>query len=153
MGEPANEFAQHLRSLREAQGLSVRALANLIGVSKVTVWKWEKGDSKPRARMLAPLAKALDVAPPQLRLAGGLAEGITDRSAVSGLSPAMSRTVPDARDGGEPGLQGQPESPSEPPGAELLAPQSLADVIAQAKRMIAEASGVGTRNVTISIEY
>lgn len=149
MGEPANEFAQQLRSLREAQGLSVRALANMIGVSKVTVWKWEKGDSKPRARMVGPLAQALDVAPPQLRLAGNFVEGLTDRGALAGLSAT--------RDGGaegEPGQQGQQDtSVSEPLGAEAPGQQSLADVIAQAKRMIAEASGVGTRNVTISIEY
>jgi len=62
-------FAQQLRSLREAQGLTVRALAERVGVSKVTIWKWEKGESEPRARLLAPLARALDVVPGQL--AGG----------------------------------------------------------------------------------
>ncbi len=66
MGDPPMPFAQQLRSLREAQGLTVRALAERVGVSKVTIWKWEKGESEPRARLLAPLARALDVNPARL---------------------------------------------------------------------------------------
>lgn len=61
MSEPSGELAQQLRALREAQGLSVRVLAELVGVSKVTIWKWEKGSCKPSARLITSLAKALDV--------------------------------------------------------------------------------------------
>lgn len=121
------EFALQLRSLREAQGLSVRSLATLLGVSKVTVWKWEKGDSKPRSRFIMPLAKALEVAPVELCLPAAATEGLADEVEADS-SDLLETSSP---------VQGEP----------------LADVIERAKRMIAEASGVGPRNITISIEY
>jgi len=125
--EPPKEFAQQLRSLREAQGLSVRSLASLLGVSKVTVWKWEKGDSRPRPRFIVPLARALDVAPVQLRL---------PEAAMIDLPDQLDVEAADA-------LELPPPGKGEP----------LPDVIERAKRMIAEASGVGPKNITISIEY
>lgn len=135
------DFAQQLRTLRQAQGLSMRGLAGLIGVSSVTVWKWEKGDSKPRARMIVPLARALDVPPRQLESS----TKIDEKTDVSQNSDAASleRSAP----GGESYVAGQNGdeggSPIEP----------LADVIARAKQMIAEASGTGSNNITIRIEY
>lgn len=60
------ELAQQLRALRQAQGLSVRSLAELVGVSKVTIWKWEKGSCKPSARLISSLARALDIPPIRL---------------------------------------------------------------------------------------
>lgn len=135
MNEPPGEFAQQLRSLREAQGLSVRALASLIGVSSVTIWKWEKGESKPRARLIPPLAKALDVQPAQLTPA---------RTAMEAIAAAEDE-------------QGSEPSATPGPGSEDAAnqdqPEALADVIARAKQMIAEASGTGPNNITILIEY
>ena len=127
MSEPSRDFAQQIRALRESQGLSVRALANQLGVSKVTVWKWEKGDSKPRRRLIAPLARALNVSPLQLHLPEDALGETLDLAGADGE---------ERMDGGLP-LQGEP----------------LGEVIARAKRMIAEASGVGPRNITISIEY
>lgn len=141
MVESTGEFALQLRSLREAQGLSLRALAGRIGVSSVTVWKWEKGDSKPRARLIAPLARALEVSPLQLQSAGKDAE----KSPASGelASPAEAPTF---SQGEAVGLQ---------PGDASASGQAegLADVIARAKQMIAEASGTGSNNITILIEY
>lgn len=129
MTEPPREFAQQLRSLREAQGLSVRSLANLLGVSKVTVWKWEKGDSRPRVRFIAPLARALEVAPSQFRLPEAANIELSEQTAGNDADVSdKSETSP-----------GQMEP--------------LPDVIERAKRMIAEASGVGPKNITISIEY
>lgn len=132
------EFALQLRSLREAQGLSLRALASLIGVSSVTVWKWEKGGSKPRARLIAPLAKALDVPPSRLQSPAGLAEKPLEvHSQV------------------EIGEQAQAVSTEREPDDLAVASQGegLADVIARAKQMIAEVSGTGSNNITILIEY
>jgi transcriptional regulator with XRE-family HTH domain len=126
--EPPKDFAQQLRSLREAQGLSVRDLADLVGVSKVTIWKWEKGESEPRTRMILPLAKALDVTPARL---GSPQNSVSDQTAIQATA-----------------LQRQP---TEPAGSGEAEP--LADVIARAKQMIADASGVGPKNITISIEY
>ncbi len=107
----------------------MRALANLLGVSKVTVWKWEKGDSKPRRRLVGPLARALEVSAVQLRLPAELADAV-NYDAESGDASIV-------------GVDADVALPGE----------ALADVIERAKRMIADASGVGPRNITISIEY
>ncbi len=135
MVEPARDFAQQLKSLREAQGLSVRALAGLVGVSSVTIWKWEKGDSRPRPRLMTPLARALDVAPHQLRPPVAVRE-----NAVKQGEPGTGKQP-------EPGVQTAQE------GAAQAAVEPLADVIARAKQMIADASGTGSNNITILIEY
>ena len=135
MVEPPREFAQQLRSLREAHGLSVRALAGLVGVSSVTIWKWEKGESKPRTRLLAPLAKALDVTPNHLR--SFAIDG--DRAPLLVKSEGLHQAAPDAQSFANPDDQAQVEV--------------LADVIAKAKQMIAEVSGIGANNITIRIEY
>jgi transcriptional regulator with XRE-family HTH domain len=118
-GGTAGDFAQQLRSLRQGQGLTILALARLVGVSKVTVWKWEKGDARPRARMIAPLAQALGVAPAALHGSGAAAHPAADLPA-----------------------------PGEGEGAE-----QLTEVIARAKKIIADASGASPQNITISIEY
>lgn len=123
MAGPPSGFAQQLRSLRQAQGLTVRALAELVGVSKVTIWKWEKGDVQPRARMLAPLAKALRIAPNALQTS-------EDVESVES-SFADNATPMDTSHHGE----------------------TLPEVVAKAKQMLAEASGVNPQNITISIEY
>lgn len=131
---PLAGFAQHLRSLREAQGLSVRALADRVGVSSVTIWKWERGDSKPRPNLLVTLARALDVSPLQLNASRGTAE-IADAAARFAADPlAADRNSP-------------PELTAASSG------EALADVISRAKQMIADASGTGPNNITILIEY
>lgn len=138
MTEPTSEFAQRLRALREAQGLSIRSLAARVGVSSVTIWKWEKGGSKPRTHLIQPLANALEVSPVALNpaLGGG-----------GKLGPAMLLDEPVAA------LQPSTERSSSPPDTSAGNPEALADVIAHAKQMIAEASGTGTGNITIIIEY
>jgi transcriptional regulator with XRE-family HTH domain len=139
LADSPGEFAQQVRSLREAQGLSLRALASLIGVSSVTVWKWENGDSKPRARLITPLAHALEVAPRQLKLATG---GV----AASTATPEQGASGKDevARIG-----QGDFGPTDEEAGNQG---EVLADVIARAKQMIADASGTASNNITIRIE-
>ena len=122
------DFAQQLRSSREAQGLSVRGLANLVGVSSVTVWKWESGGTKPRGRMIAPLAKALGVPLGHLQAPGRV--GGPDQEGEADFTGRGLETSGD-------------DSQSEP----------LAEVIARAKQMIADASGTGSSNITILIEY
>jgi len=133
--EISNDFAQQLRSLREAQGLSIRALADLVGVSKVTIWKWERGDNEPRDRLIVPLARALDVMPVQLR------------SSVNSAKVSPGQVMPDA----EGHVRPIPPGPVE--GEGRGSPEGLTEVIARAKQMIAEASGVTSKNITISIEY
>jgi transcriptional regulator with XRE-family HTH domain len=138
--EPPSEFAHHLRTLREAQGLSIRALAALVGVSSVTIWKWEKGDSKPRSRLLLPLAKALDVSPVALGLIVG---------ANNALIPGADEKMHEDNSAN----QAEPVGSAAGTSAGSAHPEALADVIARAKQMIAEASGTGPNNITILIEY
>lgn len=122
-----------LRTLRETHGLSVRALAERVGVSKVTIWKWERGDNEPRNRHLLPLAKALQVRPEELKatLPPGLGDlPMHDQSVGVGsdIDPNIDSTVKtQARD--------------------------LAEVVSRAKQMIADASGVAPKNISITIEY
>lgn len=118
MGEEPGQFAQQLRSFRMAQGMSIPVLARRVGVSRVTIWHWERG-ALPSRRMIAPLARALEVSPADLLLA--------DEDAAAGA------------------LDGEPAS--------LDGAGTLAQTIARAKRMIADASGAEPDNITISIEY
>lgn len=138
MVQSVGEFAQQLRTLREAQGLSMRALAGIIGVSSVTVWKWEKGDSKPRARLIQPLAKALDVSARQLQSSVQAASKAEPPAGANSLN-VVDGTFADA------------EAVAAEEAASM--PEQLSDVIARAKQMIAEASGTGSNNITILIEY
>lgn len=127
------DFSHQLRTLREAQGLSVRALASLVGVSSVTIWKWEKGDSKPRPRLMTPLARALDVSPQQLQ----------PRATNGEMHARQPEAEAEDREGGAVQSMAEGSAPAE----------ALADVIARAKQMIADASGTGPKNITILIEY
>lgn len=79
MSEAGEELAQQLRALREAQGLSVRVLAELVGVSKVTIWKWEKGNCKPSPHLITSLAKALRIPPTRLEALANLPERAAGR--------------------------------------------------------------------------
>ncbi len=50
-----------LRQIREAQGYSLRALANKVGMSHVALFRLESGQTDPRLSTLRRLAKALRV--------------------------------------------------------------------------------------------
>lgn len=55
---PALRFsAKGFASLRRRLGLSAAALATLLGVSALSVYKWEGGHTRPRARQLAAIAR------------------------------------------------------------------------------------------------
>jgi transcriptional regulator with XRE-family HTH domain len=54
-------FAQRLRELREAAGLSQYELARRSGVSKQALSKLEKGERQPSWETVRKLARALDV--------------------------------------------------------------------------------------------
>lgn len=50
-----------LRKAREAKGLSIRELAELVGVSHVSIYHYEHGNHVPRLTHLKWLAQALDI--------------------------------------------------------------------------------------------
>jgi transcriptional regulator with XRE-family HTH domain len=57
----AKTNASHLRSLREAAGISQRELARQIGQDQSNVRYWETTGKIPRSDVLMPMAKALGV--------------------------------------------------------------------------------------------
>jgi transcriptional regulator with XRE-family HTH domain len=65
-GLMANTHRGHLRSLREAAGLSVRELARQIGQDHSNVRYWEQSGNLPRSDVLVPMATALGVTVEQL---------------------------------------------------------------------------------------
>jgi transcriptional regulator with XRE-family HTH domain len=50
-----------LRQIREAQGYSIRALADKVGMAYPALFRLESGDTDPRLSTLRKLAKALNV--------------------------------------------------------------------------------------------
>jgi transcriptional regulator with XRE-family HTH domain len=52
-------FGQRVALLRAARGLSSLTLATAVGVSRVCIWKWEKGQTFPRSDKLQKLAAVL----------------------------------------------------------------------------------------------
>lgn len=50
-----------LNRLRRERGLTLEQVANTLGVSKPTVWAWEKGKARPLPERFAAIAKALGV--------------------------------------------------------------------------------------------
>lgn len=50
-----------IKQVREEKGVSQRQLAEIVGVSAVTVLNWENGIYDPSAKDLIKLSKALDV--------------------------------------------------------------------------------------------
>lgn len=53
----AKGFASH----RQRLGLSAAAMAKLLGVSALSVYKWESGKTKPRAKQIEAIASVRDI--------------------------------------------------------------------------------------------
>lgn len=51
-----------LKKLREAKGLSRKELADLVGVTEMSIWNYENGKTKPdRYIIITRLAEVLDI--------------------------------------------------------------------------------------------
>ena len=62
-----SDMAQKIRELRQAKGLTLEQIADVVGVGKSTVRKWETGMiANMRRDKIASLAKALGVTPAYL---------------------------------------------------------------------------------------
>ena len=122
--DQAIDMGQRLQSLRKAGGLTTRALAERIGVSVVTVWKWEHNSSKPRPRARRALTSVFGT-------------DIFDQT-VTRPTPDRAATT---------------EQTIRPARSLAPRDEALASVIDQAKRLIAHASGTSVRNVTVRIVY
>lgn len=56
-----NKFYIRLKVLREQRGLSQNDIAKIIGVTKATIQKWEKGPCSPSIKYVIKLANELHI--------------------------------------------------------------------------------------------
>jgi DNA-binding XRE family transcriptional regulator len=54
-----SNFARHLRNARVKRGLSAAAVADLVGVSSVSIYLWETDHCRPRDHNLTALCRVL----------------------------------------------------------------------------------------------
>lgn len=72
-GEPFGPaFGPKLHRLRRERGLTLADIADALGVSKPTVWAWEKGKARPIPERLAAIAEVLGVEPESLQDRGSV---------------------------------------------------------------------------------
>jgi len=98
---PAAEgFGKRLEQLRKGRRLTLADVARELGVSKPTVWAWEKGKARPLEDRLPAIAAALGVDAAELAdgSSNGVAKDVIDASReniarVFGLSPAKVRIM------------------------------------------------------------
>jgi putative transcriptional regulator len=70
--KPAPTLGATLKASREAQGLSLRQLAALVGGSPSMALRWERGDDVPEPKYLVALARTLDLRSADLFLLAGV---------------------------------------------------------------------------------
>ena len=46
------DFQQEIRNIMETYHLSEEAIADRLGIRAITVYRWEKGSSKPKSRII-----------------------------------------------------------------------------------------------------
>lgn len=79
------KFAQRLKALRLACGLTQKELSEAIGVSTVTIQYWERGEKKPSMDAIISLSKTLMVSADTIL---GLENDLPKRSFISSKSEA-----------------------------------------------------------------
>lgn len=62
---------QTIKQLREARGWTQLALANKLGITPSTVYKWESGRNEPKVMQLRAVAKVFGVSSDDIALVGG----------------------------------------------------------------------------------
>jgi len=68
--ERDDSFGGRLKRLRQQRKISMAGLARKAGVSKPTLWKWERNDVRPRTKSIGSLAAALGVSESELLFGG-----------------------------------------------------------------------------------
>jgi transcriptional regulator with XRE-family HTH domain len=133
---------QDLAARRRALGLTQESLAERLGVTPITIRRWETGDTKsgPRPYARHQLARHLQV--PAEELEELLAEGMRKRSARAVGTMAGEVSTPGSTDHGEDASTSVPEreEPTERRDflklslAAAVAPETLQDVLQRARR-------------------
>lgn len=62
----SDPFGLALKRLRRRRGLTLAHVADVLGVSKPSVWAWENGKCRPRPERIAKIAALLGVLPEDL---------------------------------------------------------------------------------------
>ncbi|MEL7447211.1 MAG: helix-turn-helix domain-containing protein [Pseudomonadota bacterium] len=100
LGAGGDALGYKLNKLRRERGLTLAQIADQLGVSKPTVWAWEKSKARPLPERLEAIAAALDVAIEELTDAGvpGDAKAVLDESRIRiatayGTSPDRVRIM------------------------------------------------------------
>lgn len=100
-GAAAGEgLGSRLNRLRREAGLTLADVASALGVSKPTVWAWEKGKARPLPERLDAIAAALGVdpevlaaAPPAHEIEGVIADCRARIAAACGTAPEAVRIM------------------------------------------------------------
>lgn len=79
-GVDQETLGNRIKRLRTARGYTMRGLADRVGVSKPTLWKWEGDQVRPRHETMHRLASELDVS--ELELVYG-APGLGEAAAIA----------------------------------------------------------------------
>lgn len=100
MARPGDPLGHRLNQLRRERGMTLAQVASALGVSKPTVWAWEKGKARPLPERLGAIADVLGVAEEDLADTGqqgtnsGLVEECRIRIASEyGTSPDRVRIM------------------------------------------------------------
>ena len=115
-----------IRRLRVQRGLSLRALAQAVGVTPPAVVRWERGTAKPRQATFARLSAALGADEGELWIGACGEFGSDARVDLAKDAGAVSRQVSQTT--------------------------SLRDLVASAKEQIARAAGTTPDPITVTIE-
>ena len=82
-GVKGESFGDRLTRLRKAEDLKQNQLAEAVGVSKTTVWKWENDVVRPRNSALKKLSHILDVSEIEMLFGAKAAQPAQDNNATS----------------------------------------------------------------------
>jgi transcriptional regulator with XRE-family HTH domain len=94
---PADDtFGARLRRLRSQYNLSQSALAALLNVSKLSVWKWERGDVHPRQAAVTAMANLFAISEAEL-LTGNPVRTVSAVAAGAGAPELLSEIVEDCK--------------------------------------------------------
>ena len=138
-----NVLGENLKRLRTQRRLSLRAVANAVGVTAPAVSRWEKGEARPRPPKLKALADLFEVLPSELLGTTNVRSSGRPDQMEHEASPADESSA-DAATQSKPNGSAAAHAPS-PVGP-------IGRVIDEAKARIAALAGTSRERIKIIIE-